>query len=218
MAVISGLIAAGAAIGGAALSASSQKKAAKKAAAAQTDVAAQNNALQADIYNKNTANLSPWMDAGKAVNPIIQGALGIGDQSQVKSAFDTYNNSTGYQFRMDEGLGALASKYRAMGVSKSGAGDRALVRYGQDYGSNEFGNWFNRLAGQQGVGLSAASALAGVGTNFANATSANNQNAADAISNSAIARGNANSQMYGSIANSFGTILGGSSYGGGILG
>jgi hypothetical protein len=132
------------------------------------------------------------------------------------SAFDTYKNSNGYQFRMNEGLNALASNLRARGVSQSGAAMKSMLRYGQDYGSNEFGKYIGYLGNQQGVGLSAASAQAGVGQNYANALSANNQNQADALGNAALLKGQANNSLYGAAAGAIGNIAGNfltSSYG-----
>lgn len=113
-------------------------------------------------------------------------------------AFDTFRNSTGYQFRLGEGMNALNSGYAASGILQSGAAMRAAQEYGQNFASNEFGNYMNLLANQQGVGLSGANALAGVGTNYAGmVTSANNQNAANQA-NAALYRGQ----------NSFGNTLG----------
>lgn len=130
------------------------------------------------------------------------------DQPSAMSAFDTYRNSNGYQFRQNEGMNALASNFRGRGVSQSGAADKALIKFGQDYGSNEFGKYLGYLSNQQGVGLSGASALAGVGQNFANSVSANNQNAADAISNAALLKGQNTANLYGTAANALGNIGG----------
>lgn len=273
-----------ASIGSAALGASASKKAAKKAAAAQQAAAESNNALQTQIYNMNTGNLSPFMTRGNAAGDAYNALLGLGGsarpqqastmsapdyaayvqsnpdimaewqggrtgmdmagygqyhwnnygqnegralgqpnalssvqttQPSAQDAFQTYQNSTGYQFRLNQGMNALASNYRARGVSQSGAADKALLKYGQDYGSNEFGNYLGQLSNQQAVGLSAANALAGVGTNYAGMVGANNQNAADATANAAIAKANANNGLYAGVANAFGNLAGqafGSSY------
>lgn len=271
MAVVSGLIAAGVAAAGSvaagAIGSKAQKKAAKSAAAAQTQVAADNNALQRETYAKNEGYLSPFVSrgnqAGNAIMELLgfdapaqlppQNALGAqhagqygpalldsgqnflpnayyyGQQTAVPSApatptapqqsamsaFDRYRASDGYQFRQNEGLNALASNFRGRGISQSGAADKALLRYGQDYGSNEFGKYLGYLSNQQGVGLSGASALAGVGQNFANSVSANNQNAADATSNAALLSGQSQANIWGTAANALGNIGGqlGSSYG-----
>lgn len=120
-------------------------------------------------------------------------------QPSAMSAFDRYRASDGYQFRQNEGLNALASNFRGRGISQSGAADKALLRYGQDYGSNEFGKYLGYLSNQQGVGLSGASALAGVGQNYVNNVTANNNNAANSLANSYLARGNISANQWGQI-------------------
>lgn len=228
-----------ASIGSSIIGGNASKKAAKKAADAQAQVAAENNALQREIYAKNTTNLNPFMQrgnvAGDAINALlgfpsgVGGSGGTGPSARLeymsqpyvstttpggaRSAFDTFRDSDGYQFRFNEGMNALNTGYAAGGKLQSGAAAKAAIRYGQDYGSNEFGKYLGYLSGQQNVGLSGANALAGVGTGYANAVSANNQSAADAASNAALAKGSATANMFGSIAGGLGSILG-SSFGG----
>ena len=216
--VIGGAIAAAGAVGGAALGASASKKASKSAANAQLEAAAQNNALTREIYDKNYKNLSPWMTRGNTAGGAVNALLGLGgDPTAQRNAFDTFRDSTGYQFRMGEGMNALNSGYAARGMLNSGAAQKAAMRYGQDYASGEFGNYLSALNSQNQTGFAAGSALAGVGQNMANNISANNQSAADARSNAAIASGVANSNMYAGIGNALGNLSSNvaSSFGGG---
>lgn len=138
-------------------------------------------------------------------------------QPTAMSAFDRYRASDGYQFRQNEGMNALASNFRGRGVSQSGAADKALLRYGQDYGSNEFGKYLGYLSNQQGVGLSGASALAGVGQNYVNNVTANNNNAGNSLSNSLLARGNITANQWGQVGG-FADDLVSSFFGGGGFG
>tara|TARA_R110000772_G_scaffold89304_2_gene185103 strand:+ start:875 stop:1753 length:879 start_codon:yes stop_codon:yes gene_type:complete len=136
-------------------------------------------------------------------------------QGAQNNAFENFRNSTGYQFRLGEGMNALNSGWAGAGTLQSGAAQRAAQEYGQNFASNEFGNYAGLLANQQGVGLSGASALAGVGQNFAsNITSLNNQNAQN-ISNSAVASANNSNAMWGGIGGAASGILGSLSYKGG---
>lgn len=121
-----------------------------------------------------------------------------------QNAFDVFRNSTGYQFRLGEGMNALNSGYAAAGTLQSGAAMKDALRYGQDFASNEFGNYMAYLGNQQGVGFGGASALAGVGQNYANSISAINDNRASAIGNAALVKGQNNP-----FANALGTIGGG---------
>lgn len=173
---------AGAAVIGGATSIISANKAAKTA----KKVAASNNALQTDIYNQNKATLSPFVQQGSNVTPIINGALGLGDAAAASKAFDTFRGSDGYQFRTNEGLKGVQAALGARGFMDSGAAQKSLLNYSQGAASNEFGNWLSALTGQQGVGLTAASAQAGVGQGYANNISANNNNAANTSANAAL--------------------------------
>lgn len=130
-------------------------------------------------------------------------------------AFQRFRDSTGYQFRLGEGMRALESGWAGAGLMDSGAAKKAAIKFGQDYGSGEFGNFMGYLGNQQGMGLSAAGALAGVSTNFANSTSNNNNALASVLANSALARGQANAGLWGTAAGALGQIGGGliSSYG-----
>jgi hypothetical protein len=213
-AVIAAGVTAAASIGGAVLSNKSAKKATTAAANAQTQVAAQNNALGREIYSLNSGHMTPFIQGGQQAGTQINALLG-GDES----AFDRFRGGTNYQFRLNEGLRALNHGYAASGMLESGAAMRGITNYGQNMASGELNNYMNLLQGQQGVGMGAASALAGVGQNMVGMTSQNNQNAADATSNAALLRAQANNQMYGGFANalgglagSVGNMFGGSSY------
>jgi hypothetical protein len=107
------------------------------------------------------------------------------------NAFNNFQKSDGYQFRLGQGLNAVNTNFALRGGLGSGAAAKELNNYAQGQASNEFGNYIGTLQNQQGVGLSAANALNGVGTNYANAVSSNNNNAAGAAGSAAIQSGNA---------------------------
>lgn len=90
----------------------------------------------------------------------------------------------GYQFRMNEGTKALNTSWAANGMRESGAAEKALLRYGQDYASNEFNNEWNRLAGLAGVGQAVNSSNNQLAQNYANQTGANTMNAGAARASS----------------------------------
>ncbi len=73
----------------------------------------------------------------------------------------------GYQFRLDQGTKAMNAAASARGRSMGGAAMKELSRYGQDYASNEYGNAYNRLAAQAGVGQSATNSMANMGQQYA---------------------------------------------------
>lgn len=124
------------------------------------------------------------------------------------NAWDAFRNSTNYQFRLGEGLKAANQGYAARGTLQSGAAMKGLNNYAQNFASNELGNWMNLLGNQQNLGLSGASALAGVGQNMVNNVTANNNSAASAAANAALMQGQANANFYGGIGNSLGNFAG----------
>lgn len=131
-------------------------------------------------------------------------------QQDYNQAFQNYQNSTGYQFRRQEGLDSLDSKYSKIGAFRSGAAIKAREEFGQNIGSQEYGNYLGQLGQQQNVGLAGASAIAGVGQNMVNNVTANNNSAGTVAANAALAKGQTKTDMYGGIASGIGNFLGSS--------
>lgn len=202
---------------GSAVAASSATKKASKAA---TNAANSNNALQAQIYNQNAATLAPFVQTGTKATGSINALLGIGgDAGAAAKAYQTWQNSTGYQFGLKQGQNSVEAALGAKGLLDSGAALKSLTQFGQDYANSNFQTYLGDLTNQQGVGLTAASAQAGVGQNYANAVSANNNNAATATGNAALTGASIFSNALGGLASDYGFARSmGSSYGGGMGG
>lgn len=124
-----------------------------------------------------------------------------------QNAFGTYHGSSGYQFRMNEGIRAIDA---GAPVRNSGATLKARMNYGQNLASDEFGRYLGYLGNQQNLGFGAASAQAGVGQNVTNSLVANNNANASNQANAFLARGNANANMWNGIGSGVGTLLGSS--------
>lgn len=124
--------------------------------------------------------------------------------------FRQYIANSDYGFRFGEGSNALNHGYAAGGSLQSGAAMKALEKYRQNVQAGYRGEYMNLLGQQQGVGLSGASALAGVGQNYAGSVMANNSQAGSDVANAALMRGAANAQMYSGIAGGIGNALGSS--------
>jgi hypothetical protein len=177
-------------IGAGALTAGASIISGNKAAKAANNAAQQNNQLQTQIYNQNKTTLTPFINSGTQAQGNINALLGLGgDATAANNAFNTFQNSDGYQFRVGEGMRALNTGLASRGLIQSGAAIKEAEKLGQNYGSDEFGRYLGYLGNQQGVGLSAANALAGVGTNYGNAVSNNNNYAASATGNAALNTG-----------------------------
>lgn len=134
-------------------------------------------------------------------------------------AFDNYLNSAGYQFQLGEANKAANAQFAASVALDSGAAVKAAQGRAQNIGTGFFNNYLGLLANQQGVGLGAASAVAGVGQNYANNVTNLNSNMANSTANTAMAKAGNTNALLGNLSSSFGLGLGAlSSFGGGAGG
>jgi hypothetical protein len=204
------ILGAGVVAGGATLASSSI------AAGAAQSAAAQNNALESQIYQSNSANEQPYIQSGDAANTALQGFLGLGGNAQAsQTALNTYLNSTGYQFNLNQGLDAAQTNAASKGMLNSGATLEALDQYGtglaDQYGQQYEGDLQNVVS----TGAGAANALAGQGQSYANAVSSNNNSAASATANAALTGGSSVNSLIGNALTAYAYGQGGSSFGGG---
>lgn len=124
------------------------------------------------------------------------------------SAWDQFRQGTNYQWRFNEGMRGVTGNYATRGALDSGAAEKAKITFGQNFASNELSNYMNLLSNQQAMGLSAASAVAGVGQGYAGNVAAQNTNAANAAANAALAGGQATAGIYGAIGQGVGQLGG----------
>ena len=154
VAIIAGVVAGAGAIGGALISSHAVNNASNDAA----NAAAANNALQEKIYNSNVALAQPFISGGTNAENELQGFLGLGgDPAKINAAFNTYLNSTGYQFNRQQGLDAVTQSKAVSGLLDSGSALKALDAYGtgiaDQYGQQYVGNLQNLSdTGQRAAG------------------------------------------------------------------
>ena len=79
------------------------------------------------------------------------------------SALNTFANSAGENFVLDQGQKALSGASAANGVFDSGATGKALVNYGQQVGNTYLNDYINNLNNYAKLGLGGASAMTGAG-------------------------------------------------------
>jgi hypothetical protein len=164
------------AIGGSALvGASTAKKAASTQAAAtdrasevQKETVDQQIALQREMFNKQMELQQPYQQAGvNALNKL----QGMADYTPFGP--EQFTKDPGYGFRLAEGQKALDRQAAARGGLISGGALKAAQRYGQDMGSQEYSNAFNRYQLERAAKLGPYQSLAGVGQTAANTMGAN---------------------------------------------
>lgn len=124
------------------------------------------------------------------------------------SGYEAFVASPYYQNPLAEGFRALNGGLASSGRIESGDAMKRAIRYGQDYGAGRQDEYLNLVGTQANRGFGAASALAGVGQNMVNNVTANNNNAADAVSNAALIRAQANNSLVNGVASGIGNFAG----------
>lgn len=124
--------------------------------------------------------------------------------SNQNAAFETFRNSAGYQFQKGEGEKAITAALGRSGQLESGAAVKSALKFNQNIANQSAYQYLGSLQNQQNVGLSAANATAGVGTNFANAASNAYQNQGNTQANAALSVGNAVNSALGSAVSAYG--------------
>lgn len=133
--------------------------AAKSAASTQAAAADRAAELQNQQYQQTREDLAPYRAAGQtALNALTPLAT-----NYQKFGMDQFQQDPGYGFRLSEGQKALDRQAAARGGLISGGALKAAQRYGQDMGSQEYTNAFNRYQLERNAQLNPLQSLAGVG-------------------------------------------------------
>jgi hypothetical protein len=188
---VSGAIAGSAVIGASTARSASktQAAAASQASDVQKQVADQQVALQREMFEKTREDQAPYRTAGYNALAEMQRTAG-----NVPGAFKfgagDYQADPGYAFRLAEGQKALDRQAAARGGLISGGALRAAQRYGQEMGSQEFGNAYNRaLTGyntdvaRENQLYNRQAALSGIGQTATNLVGQAGQNYATGVGN-----------------------------------
>lgn len=153
------------------------------------------------INNGMTANNSMAQLLGQA--PVSDGA---------SDGFQNYLNSTGYQFQLDQGMGAVTGNAATMGLLNSGGTAKALQQYGQNLSATTFDNYLQQLgflstSGQNQLNMVASTGASG-GANAANAYMQGATGSANALTGSAYNAGTMNMQGADATAVGYSNALG----------
>lgn len=138
--------------------ASTQAQAAEKAGDLSLLVAERQIESQEKQFAAQAALQEPWRQAGI-------GALNKLQTASDYTPFGTaqFQADPGYAFRLAEGQKALDRSAAARGGLISGSALKAASRYGQEMGTQEYQNAFNRYQAERSAKLGPLQSLAGVG-------------------------------------------------------
>ena len=142
-------------LGAAALGASSSRR----AASVQAQAARESGDVQREIFERQVELSAPYLAAGEvALNKLIPLAT-----EYTPFSYNEFTKDPGYGFRLAEGQKAIERSTAARAGIQSGAALKAAARYGQEMGSQEYMNAFNRFQAERQARLNPLQSLAGVG-------------------------------------------------------
>ena len=161
------------AIGGSALLGASASKSAANTQAAATDRAGE---LQKQMFEEQNRLQEPFRQGGMAAQNKLLTYFGLpggtegGDFGKYSRDFgmSDFVTDPGYAFRLAEGQKTLDRQAAARGGLISGGALKAAQRYGQDMGSQEFTNAFNRYQTNRANQLQPLQSLMGAGQTATN--------------------------------------------------
>ena len=190
-------------LGSAVLGAAASRSASKTQASAAQQAAD----VQKSQFEQTREDQAPYRTAGYNALANLQRTAG-----NVPGAFKfgagDYQADPGYAFRLSEGQKALDRQAAARGGLISGGALRAAQRYGQEMGSQEFGNAYNRaLTGyntdvaRENQLYNRQAALAGIGQTSTNLVGQAGQNYATNVGNLMTSAGAANAAGQVGMAN-----------------
>ena len=167
-------------------------------------------ALQREQYEKQLEMQKPFYDVGVNALPELVNA-----SKYTNFGMKQFQQDPGYGFRLKEGQQALDRSAAARGGLISGGALKAAQRYGQDMGSQEYMNAFNRYQTERAARLQPLQSLTGMSQTTANTLGTAGSNMAGNIGNAYMQQGvnqgnallagsQARASSYGDIAKLYG--------------
>lgn len=157
-------------------------------------------------------NVSAWTPYAEG------GASAFGratDMTTPGHQFSALEADPGYEWRLQQGVNAADAGASRAGSLNSGGQQKALLRYGQGYGSQEFGNVFDRNMRVADIGTRAVAGQQQARDAYTSAAGNARFRAADAARQGYTAQGDATAGFWGGVngsvnstANTFARLLG----------
>ncbi len=139
-------------------------------------------------------------------------ALGLNGAAGNQQALQGFQNNPGYQFQLQQGLGAVQAEQQRMGQGQSGNQMLALQNYGQGLANQSWQQYLQNLQPYLGAQQSAAQGIGAVNTGLGSALMGSYTNQGNAAYGAAASKGNAQATAdmapYQASGNFWGTLLG----------
>jgi len=155
-----------------------QAGATDRAAQLERQTSQEQLALQKRMYEEDIVRQKPFYDVGVNALPELVSA-----SRYEPFTMDKFQADPGYAFRLKEGQKTLERSAAARGGLLSGGTGKALQRFGQEMGSQEYTNAFNRYQAERTARLQPLQSLTGMGQTTAQQIGAAGQNYAGSSAN-----------------------------------
>jgi hypothetical protein len=171
-------------------------RSASKAADVQAGAADRAAELQREQFDRQVELQAPFREAGVRALPELEAA-----SRYTPFGMNQFQADPGYAFRLSEGQKALDRQAAARGGLISGGALKAAQRYGQEMGSQEYTNAFNRYQTERNARLNPLQSLAGFGQTSTNQLGAAGQAMASGVGEAMGASAQARASGYMGSAN-----------------
>jgi len=195
-------------IGSALVGGAASMAGARKAAKAQTDAARSAEASQERMLERQLEETRPFRELSLQQLNRLSELYGPEGMYTKTPTMEDLTMDPGFSFRLSEGEKALARMQSARGGLLGGGAIKAGVRYGQEMGSQEFQNAFNRLMNQRATVTNALLGIGGYGPAIAGQNVAAMGSAGSNIANIQLGGGQARASGYMGQANALSNALG----------
>jgi hypothetical protein len=151
---------------------------AKKAGETQAAAADRASELQKEQFERQVELQAPFREAGVRALPELEAA-----SRYTPFGMGQFQQDPGYAFRLSEGQKQLDRQAAIRGGQISGSALKAAQRFGQEMGSQEYTNAFNRYQIERNARLNPLQSLAGFGQTSVNQLGQAGQNYASNVGN-----------------------------------
>jgi hypothetical protein len=202
--------------------ASKQSQAVTQAAQTGADASRYAADVQRQMFERNVALQEPFRQAG--VNALATMQQQYANMPAAFTGQVNLGQDPGYAFRLSEGQKALDRQAAARGGLISGGALKAAQRYGQEMGSQEYGNaynraltnynaavnregtGYNRLAAMSGIGQTATGNLSSMGQSYGNTMGNIAMTGGANQANAMLQQGNIGASQYGTLGRGIGQL------------
>jgi hypothetical protein len=169
---------------------------ANRAAKEQSKAMDRATAAEREMFERQVQLQEPFRQVGVNALPELVEA-----SRYTPFGMEQFQADPGYGFRLKEGLRALENSAAQRGGLLSGNAMRGITRFGQELGSQEFGNAFNRYQAERAARLNPLQSLAGMGQSTAATLGGQAGQYGQQMAQGAAAMGNIRASGYANMAN-----------------